>query len=498
MSFSRSSGILLHPSSLPGQLGIGDLGPAAYRWIDFLQRSDTKLWQVLPLGPTGYADSPYQCLSALAGNPYLISPELLLQDGLLVQSDLANLPPFPTDSVDYGEVIPWKTALLQNAYWRHKRTGILANEFDIFFQENKFWLEDFALFMAVKQAHQLRPWVEWPESLRDRQPQAIAAFLSANRANIIEQHAFDQFLFFRQWIDLREYAHARSIKIIGDIPIYVAHDSSDVWGNRDLFSLEDTGMPTVVAGVPPDYFSETGQLWGNPIYRWDLLEKDGFSWWIQRLRIVLGQVDYIRLDHFRGFAGYWEVPGDQETAIHGRWLPGPGASLLQTLKDHLGELPLIAEDLGHITPDVFELRDRFNLPGMKIMQFGLEGDLNDPFLPHNYPENCVAYTGTHDNATSVGWYQEATPQQREFTQNYLQLASDVSDLQFSWRMIDVLWQSRAVLTVAPFQDLLGLDNRARMNFPGTTSGNWRWRMPEDALSDPLSSQLAELNRKSCR
>jgi 4-alpha-glucanotransferase len=498
MSFTRSSGILLHPTSLPGPYGIGDLGPQIYCWIDFLDQTGSRLWQVLPLGPTGYADSPYQCFSSMAGNPYLISPDLLLQDGLLTKEDLENLPDFSTVQVEYGRVIPWKVNLLQKAFQHHKKSGLLARQFRTFREENDHWLKDFALFMALKQAHELRPWVEWPEALRDRQPQAMTAFLDTNRAGIIEQHAFDQFLFSRQWNSVKTYANQKKIQIIGDIPIYVAHDSSDVWANPELFQLDDLGQPIVVAGVPPDYFSTTGQLWGNPIYKWELHAKNRFAWWKQRIEMVLKQVDIIRLDHFRGFAGYWEVPAKETTAVNGRWMPGPGAPIFKELKDHLGELPLIAEDLGHITPDVLALRNQFNLPGMKIFQFGLEGSKDDPFVPQNYEENSVAYTGTHDNNTSAGWYNRANPENQKFALKYLDLGESPSNLEFTQAMISKLWQSVAVFTLAPVQDLFGLGPEARMNYPGTTSGNWQWRMEERMLSGEIRDWLKAVNLQNKR
>lgn len=498
MTSVRSSGILLHPTSLPGPYGIGDLGPSAFRWVDFLDQTGTSLWQILPLGPTGYADSPYQCFSAMAGNPYLISLERLVEDGLLEASDLDNTPDFPKEQVDYGKVIPWKVDLLQRAYRNHKKTGLLEAEFEQFRQKNDDWLEDFALFMAMKQAHGLRPWVDWPAAQRDKQPQALDAFRATNSGGIIEQHAFDQFLFFRQWVTLKAYANQKNIKIIGDIPIYVAHDSSDVWSNRELFQLDEVGQPIVVAGVPPDYFSSTGQLWGNPIYKWDLHAQTGYLWWKKRMDMVFHQVDIIRLDHFRGFAGYWEVPAKETTAVNGRWMPGPGKGIFNQLKDYLGELPLIAEDLGHITPDVKALRKAFNLPGMKIFQFGLEGGNDDPFVPHNYEEHCVAYTGTHDNNTSVGWYRSASPEHQGFARYYLGLNENPTDMQIAWRMIDRLWRSPAEFVVAPMQDLLGLGTEARMNYPGTTAGNWQWRMPANALTDALTSKLKEINQRANR
>ncbi len=498
MTFTRSSGILMHPTSLPGQYGIGDLGPQAYKWVDFLKETGTGFWQILPLGPTGYADSPYQSFSALAGNPYLISPELLFQDGLLDQYDLQRAPALPDDHVDYGAVIPWKTQLLKEAYRRYRENGTLSEEFADFRQKNDDWLENFALFMAMKQAHGLRPWVDWPAAQRDRQKQAMDAFRTTNQAGIIEQHAFDQFLFFRQWNALREYTNNLGIKIVGDIPIYVAHDSADVWVHRELFHLDEVGKPTVVSGVPPDYFSETGQLWGNPIYKWDLHKETGYKWWITRISKVLEQVDIIRLDHFRGFAGYWEVPAGEETAINGQWLPGPGESIFNAFKDALGELPLIAEDLGYITPDVVDLRLKFHLPGMKIFQFGLEDDNDAPFVPHNYEELCVAYTGTHDNDTSAGWYRHAIEEHKAFARYYLGLSNNPTNLEIAWRFIHKLWESVAVFVAAPMQDLLGLGTEARMNYPGTTDGNWQWRMPADAINRTLVSEFTQVNEYTRR
>jgi 4-alpha-glucanotransferase len=498
MAFSRSSGILLHPTSLPSSYGIGDLGQTGYDWVDFLEASGTGLWQILPLGPTGYADFPYQCFSAMAGNPYLISPQKLLEDGLLTANDLSDRPDFPHQRVDYAQVIPWKINLLQQAYQCQKKTGILAKEFQTYQEANNDWLEDFALFMAMKEAHGLRPWVDWPEALRDRQPQAIQAFRDANRGNIIEQHALDQFLFSRQWSALKEYTNQKGIQIIGDIPIYVAHDSSDVWSNPEKFYLDDAGQPTVVAGVPPDYFSETGQLWGNPIYRWKLHAEEEFAWWKKRVEMVLQQVDIIRLDHFRGFAGYWEVPASEKTAVNGRWQPGPGEAIFDALKDHLGELPLIAEDLGVITPDVDALRDRYALPGMRIFQFGLEEGNDDPFVPHNYEPNCVAYTGTHDNDTSAGWFRNAIPEHKDFARYYLNLSKEPTNLEITWQMMDRLWKSVANTVVAPMQDPLGLGTEARMNYPGTTDGNWQWRMPAKALTPELTQRMKDLNTEADR
>ena len=489
MAFERASGILLHPTSLPGPDGIGDLGPQAYRWIDFLVETGCTLWQVLPLGPTGYGDSPYQCFSAFAGNPYLISPEALLADGLLTKKDLRDRPQFPADHVDYGPVISWKLTLLDRAFAHFQSDAInpLRQDFAAFQSEAADWLDDFTLFMALKEAQQGVAWGDWPQALRQRDPKALAQ-AKQTHAVAIQRHAFRQFLFFRQWSALRSYAASQGIKIIGDIPIFVAYDSADVWSHPDLFFIDDEGQPTVVAGVPPDYFSETGQLWGNPLYRWEVHAQSGYAWWLDRIRSTLQQVDIIRVDHFRGFAGYWEVPFGLPTAEIGQWVPGPGKHFFQVLQQQLGDLPIIAEDLGVITPDVVDMRDSFNLPGMRVLQFGF-GSPADPFLPHHYVRNCVVYTGTHDNDTVLGWYKTAPESERELCRKYLN--TDAHDL--GWDMIRTIWASVADMALAPLQDMLGLGPEARMNFPGKDSGNWGWRMPEEALTDALRDRLAELN-----
>jgi 4-alpha-glucanotransferase len=489
MTFTRSSGILLHPTSFPGSYGIGDLGPAAYRFIDYLKETGCNLWQVLPLGPTGYGDSPYQCFSAFAGNPYLVSPELLLNDGLLVSDDFADMPAWPEDKVDFGLIFAWKPVLLDKAYTRFEGLphGSLHAGFDAFRSDNSSWLADFALFMALKDANGGVAWNEWPEPLRRRD----AAALSEAReiyADAIRRQEFRQFLFFRQWNALRNYVHGKGIQIVGDIPIFVAMDSADAWSHPDLFYLDEAGRPTFVAGVPPDYFSPTGQLWGNPLYRWDIHKQTGYKWWIERIRATLNTVDIVRIDHFRGFAGYWEIPGDAPTAETGRWLPGPGAELFHAIRAALGDLPIIAEDLGVITPDVVELRDGFGLPGMKIYQFAFSGPDN-VFLPHHYPQNCVVYTGTHDNDTTWGWYNSAPEEERDFAHRYLK--SDGSD--FAWDLIRSAWASVAVFALAPLQDFLDLGTEARMNFPGKVGGFWSWRMPEGCLSDDLKARIKELN-----
>ncbi|NTV37432.1 MAG: 4-alpha-glucanotransferase, partial [Anaerolineaceae bacterium] len=486
----RSAGIILHPSSLPGPDGIGDLGPEAFRWIDFLADTGCHLWQVLPLGPTGYGDSPYQCFSAFAGNPYLISSALLLADDLLTRSDLADRPKFQDGSVDFGPTIQWKLKLLDRAYDNFKKSDFsrLRDEFLQFQRDNQNWLTDFVLFMAIKENLGGGSWSDWPEDLRSRKTAALAKFNGEHGVDL-ERHAFRQFLFSRQWQAVREYAHEKQIQIIGDVPIFIAYDSADAWSHPELFYLDKTGRPTVVAGVPPDYFSPTGQLWGNPLYRWDVHKEQNYAWWIDRVKAGLKLFDILRLDHFRGFAGYWEVPADMPTAEKGRWVPGPGADVFNAIKNALGDLPLIAEDLGEITPDVVELREQFQLPGMKILQFAFSTDADDPFLPHNYPTNCVVYTGTHDNDTTRGWYDTTAEVERDFIRRYL--ARSGNDV--SWDAIRAVWSSVAVFSLAPMQDLLSLGGDARMNFPGHASGNWSWRMQTQALDPYLASRVKEMN-----
>lgn len=490
MKYNRSAGIILHPSSLPGPDGIGDLGPEAYRWVDFLAKSGFSLWQVLPLNPTGYGDSPYQSFSAFAGNPYLVSSAALLDEGLLTRQDLANRPVFSNAVVDYGPVIGWKLDLLNRAYNHFKaaESSKLIREFKKFMKDQAAWLDDFSLFMAIKESQGGVSWDQWPAGLRKRQTTTLNRFKKEHEADI-ENHCFRQFIFFRQWSALRAYAHQKGIRIIGDAPIFVAYDSADAWAHTELFYLDAQGKPTVVAGVPPDYFSATGQLWGNPLYRWDVHAETGYAWWIERLRAVFQVVDIVRLDHFRGFAGYWEIPAGKPTAEVGRWVPGPGAGLFEAVQKAFGDLPIIAEDLGVVTPDVTSLREQFNLPGMKLLQFAFSTDPDDPFLPHNFQVNCVAYTGTHDNDTSRGWYESAPESESDLCRRYLARSAD----DISWDFIRGIWSSVAVMALAPMQDFLSLDTTARMNYPGRPSGNWGWRLPADALSDFLSSRCKETN-----
>ena len=490
MKFTRSSGIILHPTSLPGPDGIGDLGPEAYRWVNFLKRCNFGLWQVLPLGPTGYGDSPYQSFSAFAGNPYLVSPTLLLEDDLLTGEDLADRPDFPSERVDYGEVIRWKLILLERAFGHFQKTASLEIKAEMaeFQAREAGWLEDYALFMAIKEAQGMVSWDNWPTPLRRREPQALEAFRLAN-PDAIQRHIFRQFLFFRQWEALHTYTQKQGIQIIGDIPIFVAYDSADVWAHPELFFMDEERRPTFVAGVPPDYFSPTGQLWGNPIYKWDVHRESGYAWWIERIRSTLKLVDFLRLDHFRGFAGYWEIPAGMPTAEVGKWAPGPGADLFEVIRSALGGLPIIAEDLGEITPDVIELRDTLGLPGMKVLQFAFQTDPNDPFLPHNYPVNCVAYTGTHDNNTSAAWYASAPIKEQDLRRRYLARSGE----DIVWDMIRAIWSSVAAFTLAPMQDFLSLGSEGRMNTPGQPGGNWSWRLTPESLTEELAGRMQEIN-----
>jgi len=489
MRFPRSSGILLHPTSLPGAYGLGDLGPQANRFADWLHEAGQGIWQVLPLGPTGYGDSPYQCFSAFAGNPLLISPDLLLEQGHLTPGDLANKPVFPADYVDYGPVIEYKTTLLRKAFANFQG---LDNEqdrraFATFCASKGAWLEDYALFMALKDHHQGAVWTTWDKNIAGRQPEAMAHWKSA-LASEIERYKYLQFQFYQQWAALRRYVQQYKMRIVGDIPIFVAHDSADVWARPELYYLDSDGNPTVVAGVPPDYFSETGQLWGNPLYRWERMAQTGYSWWIERFRATFELVDMVRVDHFRGFEGYWEVPATEKTAVRGRWVKGPGPDLFRAVERALGKLPIIAEDLGVITPEVEALRDQFEFPGMRILQFAFASDAQDPFLPHNYIPNCVVYTGTHDNDTTLGWFDTCTPEERQAALAYF--GTDGQDI--GWDMIRWLFASVADTAIVPLQDMLSLGTEARMNYPSRLGGNWSWRFSFDALTPALTSRLRQI------
>ncbi len=501
MTFERASGILLHPTSFPSKFGIGDLGDEAYQFIDFLVQSKQTLWQVLPLGQTGYGDSPYQCFSAFAGNVYLISLEKLVEDGFLSKKDLAKIPKFPTERVDFGKVIEYKLPLLRTAFENFCVTDNekIAEEFRTFCHENSFWLEDYALFRAIKLAHHQLSWQDWDEDLKLRKPEALKqARLDLDEEDFAQK--FYQFAFFRQWKALKSYANQRNIKIIGDVPIFIALDSCDVWCNPSQFKLNEDGSPKVVAGVPPDYFSKTGQLWGNPIYNWDLMRATGFQWWIDRVRHTLKTVDIVRIDHFRGFAASWEVPGGDKTAERGQWVNVPGTDLFNTLKWVFGELPILAEDLGVITPDVEELRDSFSFPGMRILQFAWGGDTKNNDLPHNYIPNSCVYTGTHDNDTTIGWFHSKAgkgsgrnakqiKKEKAFCLKYL----NTEGKEIHWDFIRTVLASVSNTAIIPMQDLLRLGNEARMNLPGSTKGNWYWRCEAKDFDRKIAERLADLS-----
>jgi 4-alpha-glucanotransferase len=488
--FERAAGILLHPTSLPGRFGIGDLGPAAERFVEFVSGAALKLWQVLPLGPTGYGDSPYQSFSTFAGNPYLVSPEHLFADGLLGRDDLDRVPPFPEGEVDYGPVIRCKLALLDRA-WERFGAGAapaMREPFESYRHQHEAWLDDYALFMALKEVHHGAVWNTWDETLAKRETGALES-ARTRLADSISSWCFRQFLFDRQWAAVRGRAHHEGIRVVGDIPIFVAFDSADVWAHPRLYHLGPDLAPTVVAGVPPDYFSATGQLWGNPLYRWEAHQRDGFAWWIARMRSTLSRVDLVRLDHFRGFEAYWEVPFGESTAERGRWVKAPGEGLLARLTETLGELPVIAEDLGVITPEVVALRERFGLPGMKILQFAFSSDGRDHSLPHTYRHDCVVYSGTHDNDTTRGWYERSsTERERDFARRYL--GSDGHDI--AWDLIRLAFASVADTAVVPLQDVLDLGTEARMNLPARPDGNWKWRFGAEQLTDAHRDRLAEL------
>jgi 4-alpha-glucanotransferase len=496
MGFPRASGILLHITSLPGPYGIGDFGPSAYRFADWLEQARQRIWQVLPLVPTGHGHSPYSSPSTFAGNPLLISPDLLLDEGLLLRKDIEERPDFNEQQVDFDQAGPYRLELLRRAFERFDEAASfsLQSDFRAFQNENREWLEDYALFAVLKEHYGGGTWTEWPKDLVHREPAALQRALGEHEREI-RMHKFWQFLFDRQWRALKQYCNVRGIQIFGDLPIYVAHDSSDVWSAQHLFHLDEDGNPTVVSGVPPDYFSETGQRWGNPIYRWDLMRENGYKWWTRRIAASLKQVDILRLDHFRAFEAYWEIPASEETAVNGRWVTGPGADLFNVVRERLGELPLVAEDLGLITPEVTALMKELGFPGMVVLQFAFASDNCCSYLPHNFHRNAVAYTGTHDNDTTIGWWEalrqsengESARLEYTFAKKYLGLNSDESGVH--WNAIRSVIGSVADLSVIPMQDILGLGSSARMNQPGQGDNNWAWRMQADQLTDADAGRL---------
>jgi len=500
MKFERSSGILLHPTSLPGRFGIGDLGDEAYRFIDFLVESGQSLWQVMPLGPTGYGDSPYYGFSAFAGNTNLISPERLVEDGLLSKADIASFPSLPAERVHYGEVIKHKGALLEKAYENFKRSDNNNHREQLkgFHHYAESWLPAYTLFSALRETHKNAAWNTWEPKLARHDTDALRK-AGERLSDRVDAHAFFQYLFFKQWLELKLYSKEKGIKIIGDMPIFVAHNSADVWANPNLFKLKKDGSPAVVAGVPPDHFSETGQLWGNPLYDWGHMRANNFDWWVERMRAAMRMVDIVRIDHFRGFAACWEVPAEDETAENGKWVNVPGRQLFDTLKKNLGDMPVLAEDLGTITPDVIALRDELGFPGMRVLQFAFGGDTRDTHLPHNYVPDTVVYTGTHDNDTVVGWFnteagegstQDAAQIEREREYCLKYLGTDGEEI--NWDFIRAAMASVAEIAIIPLQDVLGLDSSGRMNIPASDQGNWGWRFKSGALTEELSERLKDL------
>lgn len=500
MTFQRASGILLHPTCLPGSHGIGDLGQHAYDFINFLERSGQKLWQILPLGPTGYEHSPYiMNFSTFAGNPLMISLEQLTHEGLINPEDLNLLSSEGDDPlygrVDFDRVIPHKYGLLKQAFDRFQET--LATEgnsnYDQFCQEQSWWLDDFVLFMALLEANDYKPWNQWEAAIVRREPAALQR-AAESLQQPIQFHRFLQFKFFEQWAKLRAYANERNILIVGDVSIYVCHNSADVWANPGIFKLDpDTFDPAFMAGVPPDYFSATGQLWGNPVYDWDKLEQTGFAWWIARFKATLQYVDIVRVDHFRGFEAYWQVPGGETTAMNGEWIKGPDARFFEVVKEAIGSLPVMAEDLGIITPEVEHLRDRFEFPGMRILQFAFGESATNPYLPHNYVSNSVVYPGTHDNDTAIGWWNSAGEAERAHVAQYLGYGSADQIQEINWELIRLALGSVSDLAVIPLQDVLSLDGRARMNDPRDNDGQWRWRFTDPgALNQGVSDRLAQM------
>ena len=495
MQFERSAGILLHPSSLPGKFSIGDLGSEAYKFVDFLSQAGQTIWQVFPLGPTGYGDSPYQCFSAFAGNPLLVSPEKLKEDGFLSEEDLKNSPQMNPAKIDYGQAIDFKKSILHKAYNNFKNNSNgQEKDFEKFCLTHKDWLDDFALFMACKDHHGGAVWSSWEKGLVQRDKKVLADW-TKKLSDEINYHKFVQFSFFKQWQSLRKYANENGIKIIGDMPIFIAYDSSDLWANKEFFTVDEEGKLTFVAGVPPDYFSKTGQLWGNPLYKWDEMEKDDFLWWRKRFTTLFEIVDIVRIDHFRGFEAYWKIPGGEKTAQKGKWTKAPGEKLFKSLKKHLGELPILAEDLGVITPPVEALRDQFGFPGMKVLQFAFGTKMETKFLPHNFIPNCVVYTGTHDNDTTRAYFEkEKSNKGKNDIYEHAQIYLNYYGEDILKELIRVAYASVANIVIIPMQDILKLGSDARMNFPSTTGGNWTWRFTWDQIDENLSKHYFGLTQ----
>jgi 4-alpha-glucanotransferase len=490
-NFERNSGILLHITSLPGREGIGTLGASAFQFIDFLKNASQKLWQILPLGSVGFGNSPYLSYSAFAGNPLLIDLNLLEKENLIHSDKLDEKPKSSSYKVDFPKVKAWKYPLLREAFYTFRgRSAEYKNEYSNFLNEHQWWLNDYALFMAIKKHYKNKRWNDWEEDIKFRQQPALKKY-SEMLSEEIEFHKFLQFIFFKQWFNLKNYARLRGIVIFGDLPLYVAGDSADVWSNTDLFMLDENLDQIQMGGVPPDYFSETGQLWGNPVYNWKKLEKRGFDWWLARLHFNLNMFDLVRIDHFRGLEAYWSIPAGEETAINGKWVHAKGSQLLEILKKQIGDLPLIAEDLGVITPEVERLRDNFQLPGMKVLQFAFGSDATNHNLPHNYTPDFFAYTGTHDNNTTLGWFQSLRGEEKKKVHAYLGKSAKKA----LRKGIEMIWASCARSAVIPMQDLLEMDEHARLNTPGIGSGNWEWRFRWWQLKRRHQKFLKEITEK---
>lgn len=491
MTLKRKSGLLLHISSLPSEWGIGDFGPEAYAFIDRLANNGFFYWQILPLGPCGPGNSPYQSYSSYAGDPLFISIDELMHCNLLCIDDLKDAPLFSKCKVDYEKVSFWKSTILKKAWKNFELSSDqkLKDEYQYFLKEHNWWLTDYALYKSCKAYFEDKPWIDWPDELKKRKQSKLEEF-TLLLGGEIEFEKFGQFIFFKQWFRLKNYANNKGIHILGDLPLYMSHDSADVWGNQELFLLDDDGKPTVVGGVPPDYFSEDGQLWGNPVFNWEKLAQTHFQWWVARLYFHFHLFNLVRIDHFRGLVSFWAIPAESETAKVGEWLPARGCELLELMQSQLGELPIIAEDLGVITPEVEALRDQFKLAGMKVLQFAFESDASNEHLPHNYSGKSVVYTGTHDNNTSLGWWNDLSAETKQFVRNYLPQGRK----SIVKRLIELAWSSTANIAIVPFQDLLELDSNARMNIPGTAQGNWQWRYAKTQLKNEHWLFMNKLNR----
>lgn len=483
----RSSGILMHITSLPGKYGLGTLGTEAYDYINFLHKTRQSLWQILPLGHTGYGDSPYQCFSAFAGNPLLICTDMLFEQGLLERKDYKADMHFEDTEFDILKVWHFKMPLLYKAAATFHKKSEGKEKFDAFCKHNKSWLNDYALFLVLKEKFDARPWFDWEEPFKMCDRETLRKSRLKFKRKILHVKTI-QYFFFNQWEALKQYAHSKGVFIFGDIPLYVAYDSADVWRHPQLFQLDKKKKPIAVAGVPPDYFSETGQLWGNPLYKWEHHFETGFQWWISRLKASFELYDILRIDHFRGLHSYWSVPFEEDTAVNGEWRQAKGAELLEKVMSTLGEVPIVAEDLGIITEEVLALKRRWQFPGMKVLQFAFDKDSSNPFLPHNYNKSCVVYTGTHDNDTTKGWYIEGKNLNKQLLDTYL----NFDPAEVSWELVRLAWMSVANIAIAPMQDILQLDSQARMNKPGEATGYWKWRMKKGGITTQLEEKLKTL------